>query len=206
MQDLFKRYATNLDATLVTQAATGLSALANATQIAYTTTQPTAAGLYPKILGATANVEATLLAQAIPSHVVMHSRRWYWLQSQLSSSWPLVGSNNIPVQLGGVANADVGYNQGIRGPGLPSGLGVVVDNNLLTSLGTNQDELYVVAADECHLWEDPDAPIYIRADQPNATALGVLLVLYGYFAYSFRRYGGAAIGSVGGTGLITPSF
>jgi hypothetical protein len=205
MQDLFKRYATNLDGTLVTQAVTGLSALAQATQLAYTTTQPTAAGLYPKILGATANVEATLLAQAIPSHVVMHSRRWYWMQSQLSSSWPLIGANNLPVQLGGVANADVGYNQGIRGR-LPSGLGVVVDNNLLTNLGTNQDELYVVAADECHLWEDPDAPIYIRADQPNATALGVLLVLYGYFAYSFRRYGGAAIGSVGGTGLILPTF
>jgi hypothetical protein len=31
-------------------------------------------------------------------------------------------------------------------------------------------------------------------------------VLYGYFAYSFRRYGGAAIGSVGGTGLILPTF
>jgi hypothetical protein len=206
MQDLFRAYATNLDTTLLNQTTTGLSALANSTQIAYTATAPTVAGLYPKILGATANTEAALLAQAIPSHVIMHSRRWYWMQSQLTSTWPLIAGRGMPEQAGGVAEPNVGYNQGTRGV-LPSGLGVVVDNNVTTGLGasTNQDELYVVARDECHLWEDPQAPVFIRAEQPKAANLGVLLVLYGYFAYSFRRYAGA-IGSVGGTGLVTPAF
>jgi len=205
MQDLFRRYATALDSTLLTQSVTGVSALCNAAQIAYTTGSPTAAGLYPKILAATSTVETALLAQAIPTHAVMHSRRWYWLQSQLGSTWPLFGNPLWDAQSGGHAD-NVGYNKGIRGR-LPMGLGVVVDNNVLTNLGvgTNQDELYVVASDECHLWEDPNAPVYIRAEQPKAANLGVLLVLYGYFAYTMRRYA-SAIGSVGGTGLVTPVF
>lgn len=207
MQDLFKRYATTLDSTLINQAVTGVSALANAAQRAYTTTVPTAAGLYPKILGATSDVEAALLAQAIPSHAVMHSRRWYWLASQLGTTFPLINTMGTALPWsGGVMNPDSAYDKGSRGV-LPSGLQVCVDNNVPTNLGagTNQDEVYVVASDECHLWEDPSAPVYIRAEQPKAAQLGVLLVLYGYFAFTLRRYA-SAIGSIGGTGLKTPTF
>jgi hypothetical protein len=90
---------------------------------------------------------------------------------------------------------------------LPSGLGVIVDNNVATNLGTgtSEDELYVVPSTECHLWEDPSAPVFIRAEQPKAANLGVLLVLYGYFAYSFRRYTGG-MAKVNGTGMTTPTF
>jgi hypothetical protein len=206
MNDLFRRYATALDSTLLTQASTGASALCNAAQTAFTTTAPTAALLYPKILAAASTVETALLAQAVPSHVVMHSRRWYWLASQLTSTWPLIQTTGLPEQTGGAINPGVGYNRGVRGV-LPMGLPVVTDNNVVTNLGvgTNQDEIYVFAADECHLWEDPNAPVYMRCEQPNAASLGVLLVLYGYFAYTLRRYA-SAIGSVGGTGLVTPVF
>lgn len=206
MQDLYRRYATNLDSTLLNQATTGLSALALGTQTAYTSGAPVVTGLYPKILGATAAVEAALLAQAIPSHVIMHSRRWWWMTSQLVASWPLINSQGIPEHAGGTLVPNIGYNGGIRGH-LPSGLGVVVDNNVVTNLGagTNQDEIYVIPRDECHLWEDPSAPVFLRAEQPAAPRLGVLLVLYGYFAYTFRRYVGA-MQSVGGTGLTTPAF
>jgi hypothetical protein len=205
-QDMFKAYATNLDNTLLNQTVTGVSALATSGQIAYTSGSPTVAGLYPKILAGASAVEAALLAQAIPSHVIMHSRRWYWMQSQLTSTWPLIAGRDMPEQAGGVANPDSGYNKGLRGV-LPSGLGVVVDNNVVSNLGggTNQDEMYVVARDECHLWEDPNAPVFIRAEQAKAANLAVLMVLYGYFAYSFRRYAGA-VQSIGGTGLVTPAF
>jgi hypothetical protein len=205
-QDLFKRYATVLDATLLTQATSGMSALCNAAQTAYTTTQPTAAGAYPKVLAAASTVETALLAQAMPSHVIMHPRRWYWFASQLTSTWPLIQTTGLPEQTGGQVNAGVGYNRGVRGV-FPMGLPVVTDGNVLTNLGvgTNQDELYVVAADECHLWESADSPVYLRAEQPNAASLGVLLVLYGYFAYTLRRFA-SAIGSVGGTGFVTPTF
>jgi hypothetical protein len=203
MGDLFRRYATTLDSTLINQATTGLAAVATATS--YTDTSPTAAEFYPKLHAAAAGVEAALLGFAVPSHVVMHSRRWYWLQSQLSSSWPLFAQPGMDPQSGGTNNASP-YGSGNRGT-LPNGMAAVVDNNLTTNngAGTNEDIVYVVPRDECHLWEDPAAPVFIRAEQPKAANLGVLLVLYGYFAYSFRRYSNA-IQSISGTGLVTPTF
>jgi hypothetical protein len=210
MDDLFRRYATTLDSTLLNQATTGLSAVATAT--AFTTASPafmsaTAAdSLYGKIIGATAGVEAALLAYGFPTHVVMNSRRWHWINSKVAAVWPGVAQpGGTPTQAGGL-NIGAGYDQGSRGT-LPNGLTVIVDNNVGTAFGTatNEDEIYVVPASECHLWEDPNAPVFIRAEQPAAASLGVLLVLYGYFAYSLRRYSNG-MGKVGGTGLTVPTF
>lgn len=203
LDDLYRRYATTLDSTLLNQATTGLTNVANANT--YTDASPTAAELWPKLLGANAAAEAAFLAQAVPSHAVMHSRRWHWLQSQVGTSWPFMSQPGIPVQAGGV-NTETAYNMGVRGM-LPNGNKAIVDNNIATNLGagTNEDEIYIVAADECHLWEDPAAPVFIRAEQAAAASLGVLLVLYGYFAYSFRRYASAQQ-KISGTGLVTPTF
>lgn len=202
-QDLFNRYATTLDNTLLNQAATGLTNVATPTS--YTDTTPTGAEFYPKILAAASGVEAALLAMGVPTHAVMHSRRWYWLSSQMSNTWPLINSMGLPVQAAGVNNNEP-YGSGIRGV-LPNGLKVVVDNNIATNFGagTNEDEVYVVPEQECHLWEDQDAPLFIRAEQPAAASLGVLLVVYGYFAYTFGRYPGG-MQKIGGTGLTTPAF
>lgn len=203
-QDLFNRVATRLDSTLLNQATTGLSAVAQAN--AYTDGTPTGAELYPKILGAAAGVETNLLAMGAPTHAVMHSRRWYWLSSQMSNTWPMINSVNLPVQASGTLDPNSSYASGPRGV-LPNGMQVVVDNNIVTNLGagTNEDELYVVPASECHLWEDPSAPLFIRAEQPAAASLGVLLVAYSYFAYTFGRYANG-MQKVGGTGLVTPAF
>ena len=86
-------------------------------------------------------------------------------------------------------------------------LRVVTDANILTNggSGTNEDELYVVPASECHLWEEPNAPVYIRADQPSASSLGVMLVVYGYFAYTFARYS-SATQKLAGDALTVPVF
>jgi hypothetical protein len=80
--------------------------------------------------------------------------------------------------------AALGHGVGRRGI-LNSGEAVLVDNNVPTNLGagTNQDEIYVVASAECHLWEDPDAPQFIRSEQVKAATLQVLVVVYSYFAY-----------------------
>ena len=100
----------------------------------------------------------------------------------------------------------MGYNDGVRGT-LPLGLSVVVDNNIGTTLGAGtEDEIYVVPATECHLWEDLNGePTFIRAEQTNAASLGVLLVAYSYFAYTFARYTGGTQ-KISGTGLIAPVF
>jgi HK97 family phage major capsid protein len=204
MQDLFSRYATTLDNTLITQAVTGLSAVA--TVNTYTDASPTGPKIYSQIMGAGSGVEAALLAMGRPSHVVMHSRRWYSLASAMSNTFPMINTGLQPWTAAGQLDAASMYNSGVRGV-LPNGFYVVVDNNIATNLGggTNQDEIYVVPARECHLWEDANAPLFIRAEQTSAAALGILVVVWGYFAYTFARYANA-IQKVSGTGLVTPTF
>lgn len=203
MMDLQRRYATTLDSTIINQATTGL--LAVATDVAYTDASPTGPELYPKLLAAAAGSEAALLGQATPDVVVMHSRRWYWLSKEMTTSWPMIANQGIPTQASGVNYAER-YGSGFRGL-LPNGMAVVVDNNLPTNLGagTNEDSIVVVPTEESFLWEDPNAPQFIRAEQAAAASLGVLIVLYGYFAYTLRRYANSHQ-EITGTGLITPTF
>lgn len=204
LDDLFRRYHTSLDAKLLNDATTGLTNVAGS--VTYTDASPTAAELYPKLLNAQSNMESVFLDQGVGNvYAVMHSRRWAWMQSQVGTSWPFINTPGIPVQAGGVATS-AGYAQGVRGL-LPNGVGVIVDNNIATNLGagTNEDEVYIVNSSELHLWEDSGAPMFIRAEQPAAASLGVLLVVYGYAAYSFRRYT-SGHQKIAGTGLVTPTF
>jgi hypothetical protein len=101
MQDLFRRYASTLDATIITQATTGLETTAQGTT--YTSASPTAAEFWPFIFQAQSKLETALLGQAVPDYVVMHSRRWNWLCSQVGTSWPFLGSEGNPTQSGGVS-------------------------------------------------------------------------------------------------------
>jgi len=210
MDDLFRRYATVLDSTLINQATTGLDAVA-ANQT-YTDASPTGPKIYSQVVGGAATVETTLLGWAQPDMVVMHPRRWYKLLSAVSATWPMVFGINNPVPVQGTAtNAGLGYAQGIRGQ-LANGMRVCVDANMsivcsgAALTGGAQDHVIVVPSQEMHLWEDPAAPVFIRAEQPAAGSLGVLLVLYGYFAYCFRRFPSGATVKISGTGLTTPVF
>lgn len=202
LDDLFRAYHTTLDSTLITQAATGLNAVA--TSNLYDDATPTVSEAYPKVIGALAAVESALLDQdAGDNLVVMHSRRWYWLQNGLVSTWPLIAQPGIDPRNAG-ENYGVKYGAGYRGV-LPNGTPVVVDNNIGTALGAGtEDAIYVVSRRECHLWEDPAAPLLIRAEQTPAASLGVLFVVYGYFAYTHTRQAHAQ--KINGTGLIAPSF
>jgi hypothetical protein len=202
LEDLGRAYGTRLDSTLINQATNGLTNVA--TNIAYTDASPTAAELYPKLLAAISAVEGSLLdMDPNDTVVVMHSRRWYWLQSQLSSTFPLFGQPGlIGNQIG--TNDGVGYGKGFRGM-LPNGTPVVVDNNISTALGAGtEDEIYVGARSEFHLWEDPSAPLLIKAEQNQAKKLLVDFVLYGYFGYTHARR--AHVQKISGTGLIAPTF
>ncbi len=203
MLDLQRQLATDLDKTIITQATTGLSAIATA--VTYDDTTPTVAELYPKFAAASSGSETALLGQATPDLAVMSPRRWYWLQNALVSTWPLIGQPNIDPQNGGVNFAER-YGSGFRGR-LPNGLAVVVDANVPINLGagTNQDEIYVAPSEESYLWEDPDAPQFIRAEQAAAANLTVQLILYSYFAYTMRRYANSHQ-KISGTGLVTPTF
>lgn len=201
LDDLFRAYATALDSTLLNQATNGLTNVA--TSVAYTDASPTTAELYPKILESLSGVEAALLDQDQGDNIaVMHSRRWYWMQNSVGSTWPFVQQPGIAPQMF-AANFAEKYGSGFRGV-LPNGTPVIVDNNVTITAGTNEDEIYIGCRREFHLWEDPAAPMLIRAEQPAAASLGVLFVVYGYFAYTHARYAHAR--KIAGTGLITPAF
>jgi hypothetical protein len=207
LDDLFRRYATVLDSTLINQATTGLGNVAAGQT--YTDASPTGPKIYSQLVGAMSTVESTLLGWAQPDMAVMHPRRWYKLLSAVSSTWPMI-VNDLPVQAVG-QNSELGYAQGIRGR-LANGMKVCVDANVTTLAsgtaltGGTQDHIYVVPTQEMHLWEDSSAPFFIRAEQPAAASLGVVLVLYGYFAYCFRRFPSGATVKVNGSGLAAPVF
>lgn len=203
LDDLFRAYSSRLDTTMITVATVGLSAVATA--VAYTDATPTTAELYPKVIEGLSGVEAALLDQASGDNLaVMHSRRWYWMQNAMGTSYPLITQPGVVAQTLGTNYAEA-YGRGVRGI-LPNGTPVIVDNNIAVNLGagTNEDEIYLVDRQECHLWEDPNAPVYIRAEQTKAANLGVLMVVYGYYAFTFQRQSHAR--KIGGTGLITPTF
>ena len=203
LDDLFRSYHTTVDSTLLNQATNGLTNVA--TSVTYTDASPTVAELYPKLLSALSGVESALVDQDPGDNIaVMHSRRWYWIQSALGSTWPLAQQPGIAPQLG-FANLAEAYGSGVRGV-LPNGTPVIVDNNIATNLGsgTDEDEIYIGSRREFHLWEDAAAPMLIRAEQTKAANVGVLFVVYGYIAYTHARYAHAR--KIAGTGLVAPTF
>jgi HK97 family phage major capsid protein len=202
LADLLRACATALDNTLLNQATNGLTNVA--TSISYTDASPTAAELYPKFSQAAAAIETNLMGLAQASHCVMSPRRWYWLQKELTQAWPAFAQPGIPNQSLGT-NLGTLYGSGARGV-LPNGLVAIADANIATNLGagTNEDEIYIVAADECHLWEDPGSPVMIRAEQTKAASLGVLFVAFEYFAFTHARYAHAQ--KLTGTGLTPPTW
>lgn len=202
LEDLFRAFGTRLSNKLLNRAATGLGAVATA--ITYTSASPTAEELYPKLLKAVSDVEGALLDQdAGDTILVMHSRRWYWMQSQLSAKWPMFGQPGVAGNAVGVNYAER-YGSGFRGI-LPNGTPVIVDNNVATNQGAGtEDAIYAVAQSEAHLWEDPSAPMLIRAEDAKASNLQILFVVYGYYAHLFNRRAHAQ--KITGTGLIAPTF
>ena len=203
MGDLYKRWAANIDSQLINVATDGLTNVATA--VTYTDATPTAAELWPKLLNAQADAFAALADMSTGNLVtLMHSRRWFWLQSQVGTSWPFIGQPGIATQNGGTNYAEL-YGRGFAGV-LPNGSPVVLDNNVATNLGagTNEDEVYALDPGECHLFEDPNAPLFIRADQTKAATLQLLLVLFSYYAFTHVRV--PHVRKVSGTGLVTPTF
>ena len=60
-----------------------------------------------------------------------------------------------------------------------------MDANIPTNLGAGTEDVILgVTADELHLWEDPGAPLFIRAEQPLANQLAVRFIVYGYSAFT----------------------
>lgn len=174
-------------------------------EITYTDASPTVAELYPKLADAIQRVQTNTFQQ--PTHWVMAPRRLAWFLAALDSqNRPLVvPTANGPMNASGVGNGAFQYaNSGYSLMGLP----IITDGNVQTTLGsgTNEDVIYCVNGMESHLWEAAGSPLMLNFEQPNAASLGVLIVVYGYAAYTAERYGAVGHSMITGTGLAAPSF
>lgn len=211
LQDLFKSYNTKLDDMLITSATWGLLAVSN--PVTYTSASPTAAELYRKILGASSSIEDTLMdLDEDDLFTLMRGRRWAWFNGETTDQKPFVQQIGVPTNTFAADEAGP-YASPVAGL-LPNGGRVVKDNNLPATggAGTNEDTLVVVAQHEAHLWEDPSAPYFIRAEQTQAKKLGIDLVIFGFFAACFDRVVDgqgtpkAVHQKITGTGLVAPVF
>ena len=180
----------------------GIANVSGNAAVTYTDASPTAAELHPKLANLLSDMSAGPNGL---THFLYNPRRWYWQLSSLSSTFPLFAFANAGYQQVGQAGDNVGsYDAGGRSLMGPP---VVLDRNIITNngAGTNEDIIYGVDAAECHLWEDANAPLLIRAEGVQSKNLVVQLVVYGYSAFTAGRYP-LASGDITGTGLVTPTF
>jgi HK97 family phage major capsid protein len=200
MADLVSAYQTSLNTAVVGEL------LASAGQsVTYTDASPTVAELYPKLLDAIQKVQTTFFGG--PNVIIMHPRRLAWILAALdSSNRPLaVPTPNGPMNAIGIGSGSVVYgNSGYSIAGLP----VITDATVSVAQGsgTNQDTIYIGNSQELHLWEQGNGdPMMLRFEQPKAAELDVLMVVYGYAAFTANRYPNAWA-QINGTGLVTPTF
>ena len=207
LSDLISAYNTKLDLGILSGSGssgepTGLNTALTAV-VTYTDASPTVAELYPKIVDAIQRVQSNVFSG--PSHIIMHPRRLGFLLAATDTTGrPLVVPNaNGPMNATGTYSG-LGYGQ--SGQYSMLGLPIITDANvtITNGTGTNEDLIYVVSADELHLWEAPGMPTYVRFEQPDGK-VAIRIVLFGFSAFTAgRRPLAGAI--IGGTGLITPTF
>jgi len=202
MADLAGALASSVDAFAISNNATGKYGALNVSSInsvTYTSTSPTASGLYAKIADGIQQIHSGRFAA--PTKIFMHPRRWaFFLAALDSQNRPLVvpsaGMNPMGSQDAVASAGAVGTLQGLP---------VFLDANIPTNLGsgTNEDRIIIVKHDDLYLWESTP-----RAEVFRETLAGqgsVLVRLYEYVAVQNGRYP-ESIAVVAGTGLSTPSF
>jgi HK97 family phage major capsid protein len=207
-QDLIRSWHTTLDSQILNGAGTAgtIVGLRNAggNAVTFTSTAPTAALLYPKLADAIQQIQTNAFTN--PTHFVVHPRRLAFLLASVdSSNRPLVvpAASGPTNAMGSGAGQSLYGNSGYQMMGLP----IITDASIGTTYGTttNQDEIYVVTAPECHLWEQGGSPFTLRYDATGAGNLTIKTVVYGYAAFTAGRYP-LANSIISGTGLAAPSF
>ena len=206
--DLIRDYHTKLDNSLLNGSGSngqplGLLNMTTGVLVTYTATTGTVAGLYPKIADAIQQIQSNIYVN--PNAVIMHPRRLGMLLAGVdSSNRPLIVPQAYnPMNAMGTGNGAPQYgNSGYSILGLP----ILVDANIATNVGagTNQDTIFVVDLNECHLWEEAAAPTYVTFEEPSGK-VAINIVLFGMSAFTAERYP-KAVAQINGTGLATPSF
>ena len=176
----------------------GLLNTPSAISVAYTDASPTV----PEFVVAVGNAIQQIHTQryAAPTRILMHPRRWQWIQTAADGNSRLfiVPTAQGPFNATGTTEGQV--PEGLAGTLL--GLPVYVDANIPTNTGsgTNQDPVIVLKADDVHFWESaPKAEVFRETLANTGT---VLFRAYQYAAMVSRYDKSVAI--VNGTGLVNP--
>ena len=207
--DLVSAYAAELDAQLINGAGTGgthlgVLALGTIGTVTYTDATPTLAELWPKLADADQQVATNRKLAA--NLRVMHPRRWGFVTAAVDSQGrPLV--NTSPSD---AVNAMGAQAAGMFGEGQLAGvlkdLPVLLDANVPTNLGTNEDAIINLRRQDPVLWEEGDGvPRELAFEEIAGNSLGVTLVVYGYSAFTADRRPEGIV-TIEGTGLIAPTF
>jgi HK97 family phage major capsid protein len=207
LQDLAKAYAIQVDNQVLygSNASGQVRGLVGvAVNNAFTSATPAPASvtnansLYYSVSKAAAAIQAAVYETA--DTIVMHPNRWAWIVGSVdSSARPLV----VPAgpQFNGLGNPNGPVAQGFAGTF--GGYNVFTDPNISTTANsaTNQDEIYVLRADELWLYESEVQSASF--DATYADNASILFRVLGYMAFIPNRYTGA-VQSIRGTGLIAP--
>ena len=211
LSDLASAYATQIGFQAINGTGTGVNnnsvvnGLANAVvpagnQVAFTQATPTAAQFW----GVSAAAYSAFVTNrfAPPTCWLMHPRRWFWLMSKSDSNGrPLV----VPT---GVAQNPMAVNPSPTAAGYAGdfmGLPVYIDPQIgiTGGVGTNQDTVWLLKADDLWLFESPPQVEAFR--EPLAGSVSVLFRMYAYVGTVLNRRS-TSIVTIGGTGLVTPVF
>lgn len=206
-RDLARDYVTKLGAAVYNADGTsgthlGIRSTSSIVSVTYTDASPTVAEFWPKLQDAIQQVNAGIFAPA--RVIVMHPRRWGWMNAAVDASNrplvvpnPAIGAN--PFAVGGAA----GYGTPV---GAISGLPVLTDGNIPTNLGGGtEDVVLVLGTDELVFWKEGDLEPRRFQFEQSAAPQSIRLAVWGYSAFTAGRYP-AASAVIGGTGLAAPTF
>jgi len=205
IEDLAVRYHSALNNAIINDDGTsgthlGIRSTTSIQSVTYTDATPTPSEAWGPLWDLQQKIESGVYKAA--THLVMHPRRWAFFCSAIGTNQAMFGFSGVGVQLLG-SEMSKEYGAGVRG--ILAGLPVIVDANVPITVNSTQDVILGITAPELFLWEQPGAPLLIRAEQTNAAELAVKFVVYGYSAFTAGRYPGAH-GIITGTGLEAPTY
>ena len=203
MADLLSAYQQELDRQILRGSGTnellGINQVAGINTVTYTDGTPTFPELYPKFGDAAQQIHTARKSPA--TAVVMHPRRWAWITAQLDTTGrPLVAMSGQGFN--GVAVFSAPDAQGAVGS--IAGLPLFTTASCATNLGAGtEDQIVEFRGSDALLYE---APIRTRILQDVLSGtLTVRFQAWSYVSLFAGRYP-TAISTIGGTGLIAPTF
>jgi HK97 family phage major capsid protein len=200
--DLRGAYEAELDRQILRGSGTnellGLNQVAGINAVTYTDATPTVGELYPKVADAIQQIHTARFAAA--ELVSMAPRRWSWMLAALDSTGrplvvPSAGQNSIARFGAELAQGIVGEIQGVP---------IVITGSHATNLGAGtEDQIVICRPSDVILMETA-----IRTRIHEQVLDGTLTLRLQLFTYAnlFAGRFPASISTIGGTGLIAPTF